>query len=187
MIREIIIWPDAVLARKCEDVTEFNADLKRLLTDMAETMLSARGAGLAAPQVGFALRAVVVLVETPEGRAVVPIINPVIVERRGQRWAREGCLSLPGFFETVKRSAYVRVEGLDEEGKRIELAGDGKLAQALQHEIEHLDGIVFVDHLSPLKRASQKLRFSKAKGKGLRYRSVPPPPQDFTQQTPAPE
>lgn len=185
MIREILIWPEAILARKCELVTRFDADLKRLLDDMVQTMVAARGAGLAASQVGFALRAIVVLVDAAEGRIPLKLINPVIVETRGSRWAREGCLSLPGFFEVVKRAAYVRVEALDEDGQKIELGGDGKLAQALQHEIEHLDGIVFADHLSPLKRTAQRRRFEKQKAKGLKYQSVPPKPQDFTQQTPA--
>lgn len=186
MIREIVIWPDPILAKVCEPITTFDAGLKTLLDDMVETMLAARGAGLAAPQIGYALNAVVVLVDGPDGRVPLKLLNPRIVERRGRKRAREGCLSLPGYFEEVERAAYVRVEAQDEEGRAVEIAGDGKLAQALQHELEHLEGHVFVEHLSPLKRDMQRKRFEKAKARGMRYASSQPKPQDFTQITPAP-
>lgn len=187
MIREIIVWPDPILARKCEPITRFDEDLKHLLTDMHHTMLAARGAGLAAPQVGYALRAITVLVQNQQAKKeeealqVLKLCNPAIVERRGTQLMREGCLSLPGFFEMVRRSTWVRVEAQDEEGNKVELAGDGKLAHALQHEIEHLDGVVFVDHISLLKRNLARTRFAKAKKKGMRYRADSPTPQDFTE------
>jgi len=156
MIREIVIWPDPVLKRKCEPVTRFDDELKRLLNDMMETMLAARGAGLAASQVGYALRAITVLVRTPENKEnpvmVLKLVNPEIVERKGRQQMREGCLSLPGYFDMVTRSTWVRVVAQDENGEKVEISGDGALAQALQHEIEHLDGMVFVDHLSIIKR-----------------------------------
>lgn len=189
MIREIIIWPDPVLKRKCEPIEKFDdPDLQRLLVDMEQTMLSARGAGLAAPQVGFALRAITIIVQntgTPQADGVpfevLKLLNPVVVEKRGHRMVREGCLSLPGYFEDVQRASWVRVEAFDERGQKVEVQGDGKLAQALQHEIEHLDGIVFVDHVSLLKRNRAQTRFKKAKAKGMRYVAERPEPQDFTQ------
>lgn len=188
MIREIVIWPDPVLKRVCEPITVFDDDKRRLLSDMSETMLAAKGAGLAAPQVGYALRAIVVLVQHTEPKGdgkptaeVLQLCNPVIVERKGSQMVREGCLSLPGFYDNVRRATWVRVTAQDERGQPVELAGDGKLAQALQHEIEHLDGVVFTDHLSMLKRNLAKTRFQKQKAKGMRYVSERPAAQDFTE------
>lgn len=182
MVREIVIWPDPLLARKCEEVVEVNDDVRSILEDMVETMVWAKGAGLAAPQVGFALRAIVVLVQTDDGvRAPLRLVNPRIVERRGSVLLREGCLSLPGFFEMVRRSEWVRVEALDENGKPVEVAGDGVLAHALQHEIDHLEGICFPAHLSPLKRQMAVRSFTKRKAKGMRYAVPRLAPRDFTQ------
>lgn len=183
MIRQIVIWPDSVLARKCEPVTDFGPEFQQLLEDMTETMLAARGAGLAAPQVGFALRAVVVLVKRTEadGKAeVLQLVNPRIVEARGKATLKEGCLSLPGYFEEVERPESVVVEAQDREGKKIQLEGDGLLARALLHEIEHLDGRVFVQRLSQLKQRVARERFAKAKARGLRYSQGPVAPRDFT-------
>ena len=199
MIREILIWPVPVLARKCEEVqTPTSGDIQRLLNDMVETMIANGGAGLAAPQVGFNLRLVTLMVETAldssekaeAGKArtkFVPVrlVNPRIVERRGSQLVREGCLSLPGYFEMVRRATYVRVVAKDEAGADIEIAGDGKLSQALQHELEHLDGVTFVDHLSILKRNLARQKFTKAKAKGLRYQAGRPEAQDFTVATPS--
>jgi peptide deformylase len=187
VIREIVIWPDPVLKRKCDPVEKVDDSIKQLLLDMEQTMLAARGAGLAAPQVGYALRLVTILVQNQEAKPdgvpfeVLKLVNPVIVERKGMQIMREGCLSLPGYFEDVKRATWVKVEALDENGQKVEVAGDGKLAQALQHELEHLDGIVFADHLSLLKRNRAITRFKKAKAKGMRYVSDRPEPRDFTQ------
>lgn len=206
MIREILIWPDPVLSRKCEEVSirpeyssapPFHEDIHRLLNDMVETMIANGGAGLAAPQVGFNLRLVTLMVQTalhdsekaeagkPRTKFVpIKLINPRIVERKGSQLVREGCLSLPGYFEMVRRSTYVRVVAKDEMGTDIEIAGDGKLAQALQHELEHLDGVCFVDHLSILKKNLARQKFTKAKAKGLRYRAGKPDAQDFTEIAP---
>lgn len=181
MIRSIIIWPDPILSRRCEEVTRFDTDLLRLLDDMEATMLANGGAGLAAPQVGFALRAVVVLVRKPDGtREVLRLVNPRVVWTEGRERMREGCLSLPGYVEEIERPARVRVEAVDAEGKRLEVEGDGVLARALLHELEHLEGRVFVDRLTPLKRELTRKHFRKAKAAGLRYRSEAPAPQDFT-------
>lgn len=182
MIREILVWPHPVLAAVAKPVVHFDADLKRLLNDMVETMEFTRGAGLAAPQMGFPIRAVVLKVrdEKTGDFFAMKLINPVIVESMGMQRRREGCLSLPGYFEEVKRAQHVRVEAQDEDGNKLELHGDGVLAQALQHEIEHLDGRVFVQHLSPLKQAMARKKFEKAKKQGLRYRGISPEPRDFT-------
>lgn len=176
MFREIVVWPDPMLSRKCEEVTTFDATLSSLLIDMEDTMLAAGGAGLAAPQVGFALRAVVVLVKKPDGtREVLKLVNPKVVETRGPAVeSPEGCLSLPGYFAPVRRPAWVRVEAVDEYGSKVEVEGDGLLARALCHELEHLDGRVFVERLTPFKREVVRKMFRKAKAAGLGYRSVSP-------------
>jgi len=182
MLREIIIWPDTCLKRVSEPVTDFGDALQSLLNDMVETMLAARGAGLAAVQVGFPLRAVTLLVRNEKDGTseVVKLVNPRIVERKGVQHGREGCLSLPGYFEEVKRAQWVKVEAVDEKGARLEIEGDGYLARALQHELEHLDGIVFTDHVSLLKRNLAAAKFKKAKARGMKYVSTRPEPQDFT-------
>lgn len=193
MIREIIIWPDPVLARPCEEVTEINNDVLRLLDDMVETMIAAGGAGLAAPQVGFNLRLVTLMVETPLGddeKALpghprtkfvpVKLINPRILEHRGLQRVREGCLSFPNYFDMMQRASHVVAEALDETGARLELSGDGRLAQALQHELEHLDGLTIADHLSQLKKELLRHKLVKAKKHGMRYKFDRPEPQDFT-------
>lgn len=187
MIREILIYPDPVLKKKCEPVPEVTEDIKRILSDMQETMLAAKGAGLAASQIGFPLRLITILVkhEPKDGLRVqqfevLKLVNPKVIERRGSHGMREGCLSLPGYFEMVQRSAWVKVEAQDEEGHKVEVVGDGFLAHVLQHEIEHLDGIVFIDHFSPLKRSVVTSRFKKAKARGMRYAVTKPEPRDFT-------
>lgn len=180
MIREILIWPDPLLKAECAYVKEFGPDIVALATDLRQTMLSAKGAGLAAPQIGVPKRVISVLVRNTEAKTreleAVVLCNPRIVEKRGSQLMREGCLSLPGFFDEVRRATWVRVEAVDEFGMRVEVAGDGVLAHALQHEIEHLDGIVFVDHLSVLKRNVAAAKFKKAKAKGMRYVQQEPTP-----------
>lgn len=181
MVREILIWPHPVLASVCAPVTDFSDDLRRLLMDLTETMLAAKGSGLAAPQLGYPLRAVAVLVEDPHGiRSVLGIVNPRIIERRGSQLMKEGCLSLPGIVDQVRRATWVRVEGQDGEGRKLEVEGDGLLAHALQHELEHLDGTVFVEHLSFIKRNLARRKLEKAKQRGMRYNAERPVPQDFT-------
>ena len=174
-VREILIWPERILTQVCPPVEVFDEGLRQLLADMAETMLAARGAGMAAPQVGALVRAVVILVRTKGGKEVLKLVNPRIVERRGDVLRREGCLSLPGFFEMFRRSEWVKVEAQDENGARVEIEGDGVLGHALQHELDHLDGKVFVEQLSPLKRERARASFRKAKARGMKYRSGIPP------------
>lgn len=184
MIREVVIWPDRILARRCEPVTEVTPEVLKLLSDMEETMLFLNGAGLAAPQVGFSLRLVTLKVQEPKNKApmVLKLINPKIIKRSSEtQFMREGCLSTPDYFEMVRRHTSVTVEALDETGMRVEVGGDGLLGLALQHELEHLDGVVFIDHLSVLKRNTALRRFKKAKAAGMRYNVPRPEPQDFTQ------
>lgn len=184
MIRDVVIWPDSILSRPAEPVTTITPEVKQLLDDMEETMLFLKGRGLAAPQVGFSLRLVTLLVADPKSKAqmVLKLINPKITERSAETaLMREGCLSTPEYFEMVRRHTSVKVDALDETGTRIELGGGGPLAHALQHELEHLDGVMFIDHLSVLKRNLAHRRFKKAKASGMRYNIPRPEPQDFTQ------
>jgi peptide deformylase len=182
VVREILIWPESVLAKPCEPITTFDDELRRKLHDLKDTMLHAKGAGLAAPQVGWLIRAIVVLVVDKDSgaRSTLALCNPIVERTRGSANMREGCLSLPGFFDTVKRHTWVKVVAQDEQGARVEVESDGVLAHCLQHEIDHLEGVVFTDHLSLIKRNLARTRFQKAKAKGLRYVVEAPAPQDFT-------
>jgi len=134
---------DSVLREKCMEVHKFNDNLHRLLDNMAETMYAEQGVGLAAPQVGIPKR--VVVIDT-EGE-LIELVNPVIVESSGNQTGEEGCLSIPGEYEEVSRAAEVTVKGQDREGREITLTGSGMLARAIQHEIDHLDGVLFVDRV----------------------------------------
>lgn len=132
---------DPVLRTKAKEVTEVNDQLRQLIKDMFETMYDAPGAGLAAPQVGISKRVVVIDVDDNP----MALINPVIVEMKGSQSGEEGCLSLPGEWYPVERAEYVRVRAINEQGEEFEVEGDGWLARALQHEIDHLEGILFID------------------------------------------
>jgi len=184
MIREVIIWPDPILSAKCEEVPVVDDAVRALLHDMEETMLACRGAGLAAPQVGFKLRLVTVLVRSETGAQVLKLVNPRIVKREeAPQLMKEGCLSLPGYYEQVRRNRHVTVESLDETGAKVEIGAEGLLAHALQHEIDHLDGITLTDHLSVIKRNLARAKFVKAKKKGMRWQAEKPEPKDFTDPT----
>jgi len=150
---EIVKYPDPVLERPTEPVTEFNDDLRRFVDDMFESMYAAKGIGLAANQVGVSKRLTVIdlsLRERPEEKIV--LINPEIIFREGKQYEEEGCLSLPEIREKVSRAAKVRVRAQDIDGKWFELDGTELLARAFQHEIDHLDGILFFRRVSALKR-----------------------------------
>ena len=134
---------DTALRLKSRPVTDINKRILTLLDDMTETMRHADGCGLAAPQVGVLRRVVVIECEPGE---VLELINPVIVERRGSQHEIEGCLSVPGRQGYTDRPAYVRVEALNREGEKVTLEGEGLLARAFCHEIDHLDGILYIDH-----------------------------------------
>lgn len=152
-ILEIIKYPNVTLKTKCKPVTEINDRLRQLVRDMAETMYTAPGVGLAAPQVGHCLRvAVIDVTKANDPKNLLVLINPVIVAADGECTWEEGCLSIPGCAEDVQRSKKVTVHCQDLEGKTVEIEAEDLLAVALQHEIDHLDGILFIDHLSQLKR-----------------------------------
>ena len=153
MIYPIVKYPESVLLKKAEPVTEFNADLKKLADDMFESMYAAEGIGLAAPQIGISKRMYVVdlsVGKNPEERLV--LINPEIVEKEGKQIEEEGCLSLPDIRDKVSRHFYVRMRAQDVDGKWFEVEGEELLSRAFQHELDHLDGILFIDRLSRLKK-----------------------------------
>ena len=153
MIRPILKYGDDVLHRKADPVGNLTADVDRLVEDMIETMYAAPGIGLAAPQVGVPLR--IFVVDLSVGRepdALIVMINPSFVERDGMQLEEEGCLSVPEFNATVVRPARVVVEGLNRMGTRYRREGTGLLARAFQHEMDHLDGLLFVDRLRGIKR-----------------------------------
>lgn len=142
--REIRCVPDPVLRRKAKRVPAADRGIQALIDDMIETLHRASGAGLAAPQVGVSLR--IVVVQMPECEPLA-LINPEVVKRRGEREIEEGCLSIPGYRGTVKRAVNVTVKGLDRQGKEIRIKGDELLGQCLEHEIDHLNGVLYTDRL----------------------------------------
>jgi peptide deformylase len=153
MLRPILRYGERPLHAPAEPVSRFDQNLESLIADMVETMYAAPGIGLAAPQVGVALR--VFVVDLSVGRdptQLIVMINPEFVEREGTQLEEEGCLSLPGFNATVLRPARAVVRGLDREGREQRIEGTGLLARAFQHEIDHLDGRLFVDRLRGIRR-----------------------------------
>ena len=143
-IREIRIFPDPILRRKCRAVRRIDDDVQKLASDMVETLIDADGVGLAANQVGVLKR--VVAIHLPE-EGPYWIVNPEIIKQQGQREIDEGCLSLPGYVGLVKRSVSVTARALDQNGSKWRVSAEELLAQALEHEIDHLNGIMFMDHL----------------------------------------
>ena len=164
MIREIIIWPDPVLKHIAKPVDAVDDTIRRLLDDMSETMYAADGVGLAAPQIAEGRRCIVIDTSPrQEGQKLVHLVNPEIVMAEGTTTYTEGCLSIPGEAEEVERAAKVRVRALDYFGEPFELECEGLLAIAVQHEYDHLEGTLFVDHLSSLKRELIRRRMKKLK------------------------
>ena len=165
-IRPIRTYPDPVLRSKTARVEKTDSALERLIEDMIETMHAAPGVGLAANQVGVPLQlAVIDLSSREEGQERHPLlvlINPELISCEGSVVEEEGCLSIPDYAENVKRAVRVKVRAQDRTGKVFELEADGLLAKALQHEIDHLNGLLFIDHLSALKKSIFKRRFKKA-------------------------
>ncbi len=152
-VRPVRIYGDPVLRQRARDVEGVDETLQALVQDMRETMAAYHGVGLAANQVGVLQRVLVVDVPLDdEQRAAHALVNPVIASRSGSDTAEEGCLSIPGIYEDVARSLRITVRGLDEHGRPVTLEAEGYLARAIQHEVDHLDGVLFVDRLSPLKR-----------------------------------
>lgn len=154
-ILDILHFPDARLRNKAKPVTEVDARIRQLIDDMFETMYDAPGIGLAAIQVNEPSRVIVIDVSEDRSQPLT-LVNPEILDRQGEEEMDEGCLSVPGVYETVKRAEQIRVRALDRDGNRFEIDADGLLAVCIQHEIDHLDGKLFVDYLSNLKR--QRIR-----------------------------
>ncbi len=144
--RRIMLYPqDNVLRKKSKPIKEFDQHLSLLLNDMTETMYQANGVGLAAPQVGVLLRVAVIDI----GTGLIKLINPEIIDIEGEQQEEEGCLSIPGYQGMVKRPFRVKVKAYDENGEEFEMKGTGLLARAFCHEIDHLDGILFIDKIMP--------------------------------------
>jgi peptide deformylase len=153
MILKIVKYPEPVLSQPGEPVTEFNGELHKLVADMFETMYKAQGIGLAAPQVGVSKRVTIIdLSMSKEPKDKLVLVNPEIIVSEGKQYEEEGCLSFPEIREKVQRAARVRIRAQDENGKWFELDGDELLARAFQHEIDHLDGVLFIFRMSTLKR-----------------------------------
>lgn len=153
MKREILVYPDPRLEEKAEPIEKVTPEIKKLAEDMVETMYEADGIGLAAPQVGECCRMIVVDITGPKLRSDLKVIlNPEIVSEEGEIESEEGCLSVRELRSKVKRAEKVRLKGMDLEGKPVDLEADDILAVCLQHEIDHLEGTLFIDRLSRLKR-----------------------------------
>jgi peptide deformylase len=166
-IHEVVKYPDPILATPGEPVTEFTPELVQFVEEMWESMYAAHGIGLAAPQIGVSKRITVIDVnfkEKPEEKLV--LINPEIVESKGKETGEEGCLSLPEIREKVQRAARVTVRAQDVNGVFFEVDGTELLGRAMQHEIDHLNGILFIDRLSTLKRDLVKRRIKKLQKSG---------------------
>ncbi len=165
-ILDIVLYPDDVLTNVGRDVDSVDDDTRRFIDDLTDTMYSARGVGLAAPQVGD-MRRICVIDPTEEGeerdarKNLLVLVNPRIVEQRGKIKWEEGCLSFPELYENVERAGWVRVEALDRDGEPFSVEGEELLSVALQHEIDHLDGVPFIDRMSRLKRRMALKRYRK--------------------------
>lgn len=156
----ILRFPDPRLHKKAAPVQEVDEGIRKLIADMAETMYEAPGIGLAATQVDVHKRVIVIDISEDKSK-LLALINPEILERSGEQVCEEGCLSVPGIYEKVTRSERVRVRALDPQGAPFMLEAEGLLAVCIQHEIDHLEGKVFVEHLSQLKQSRIKARLAK--------------------------
>ena len=158
MVKDIVIYPDKRLKQVSKEVTEFNEELHELLDDMYDTMVSKKGVGLAAIQIGIPKRVLIINLPKDDSKdeikkdETLEIINPVFIEKNGSWKNQEGCLSIPGFYEDIERAKHVIVEYQDRYGNKHTINTDEFLAVALQHENDHLDGKVFIEKLSILKR-----------------------------------
>lgn len=163
----IVLYPDPILKKVAEPIEKITPELRELIDDMVETMYEAPGIGLAAPQVGESIRLIVVDVgedeETGRTGGLLKLINPEIIEASGTIEYDEGCLSIPDVRDLVRRHANVTVEAFDEEGNPITIEANGVLAVCLQHEIDHLNGVLFIDRLSPVRRELAKKKLQRMK------------------------
>lgn len=177
---EVVRYPDPILKKVAKEIIEFDDNLQKLATDMLYTMYKSPGIGLAAPQIAESLRMFVIDVNYkresithPDGTHGTQLlgfdpyvfINPVIVETEGEKMNEEGCLSLPGVFEEIKRYEKIKVEFQNTQGEKQSVEADGLFSICIQHELDHLNGKVFIDHLSPFKKAFYKKRLLKEKKK----------------------
>jgi len=159
---EIKKYPDPVLRKKAAPIKDINGKLQNLIEDMVETMYKAYGIGLAAPQIGKSLRLIVIDISKREEKyPLIILLNPEIYFAEGKISSEEGCLSIPGYVSTIRRAEKVLVKGIDREGKTVEFEATGLLSRVFQHEIDHLDGILFIDRLSPIKKEFFKKRYLK--------------------------
>ena len=160
MVLEILEYPDPRLRKTAAPVPAVTLEIRKLVTDLTETLYAAPGVGLAATQVDVHKRVIVVDV-SPTRDDLHVFINPEIVAEEGEAESEEGCLSVPGYYDSVRRAAKVTVRALDARGEPFELEAEGMLAVCIQHEMDHLVGKIFVDYLSPLKRARLRTKFKK--------------------------
>ena len=160
--RSVVTYGNPFLKRRAREIKDINGSVKRLAEEMFETLERSRGVGLAAPQVGVPLRLIVLSIPNEDGtRWKCVIVNPELVSKNGKITSEEGCLSIPGIYEEITRAEEVEVKGLDLEGKEIRVKGRGLLAKAVQHELDHIDGVLIVDRLSAIKRHVLQRRLRK--------------------------
>jgi len=159
-ILTVLEFPDKRLRKKAAEVTVFDKKTENLVDDMLETMYDFKGVGLAATQVDIHQRVIVIDVSEEKDKPLC-LINPEILEKKGSEESEEGCLSVPGFYENVKRAEEVEIKAWDKYGKSFEMKADELLSVCIQHEMDHLDGKLFVDYLSPLKRQRIKSKLDK--------------------------
>jgi peptide deformylase len=175
MVREIVVYPDKRLKLISKEVTTFDGALHDLLDDMYDTMRARNGVGLAAIQVGVDTRALIINIPLEDAEIehdqpkenTLEMINPIIVEQDGSEKFQEGCLSIPGVYEDIERAKHVKVEYLDRNGNKQVIEDDGFLAVAMQHEMDHLDGKVFIEKLSYIKRKKFEKEWKRKQKEGL--------------------
>jgi peptide deformylase len=158
-VLSVLKYGDPRLRRRAEPVREITPEIRRIVDDLTDTMYDEAGIGLAAPQLGVSLRLIVI--GDDKGRQARPLVNPAIVDSGGQVVAEEGCLSIPGVFADVTRAEWIQFEAHDLEGKPVSFRARGLQARVLQHEIDHLDGVLFIDRLDPVARDRIKRRIKK--------------------------
>ena len=163
-IRHLVYFPDPRLYAPNEVITDFDNDLQIIINDMIETMYATNGIGLAAPQIGINKKLTVIDIKEPTNK-IYCLINPEIVEQQGEALMQEGCLSLPGLWGKVRRAVQIKARALDRDGTPYEIHADGLLAHCIQHEIDHLNGKLLIDHFSSLKRSLAVKKFLKIQRK----------------------
>ncbi len=152
-LKDILIYPEKRLRKKSQTVEKINKKIQKLLDDLADTMYNAPGVGLAAPQIGENVRVLVVDISTKEEEnSLMELINPAITDSSGTQSSEEGCLSIPGYYGNITRKKKVTVEAVNRDGEKFKIEAEDILARVLQHEIDHLDGILFFDKMAKLKK-----------------------------------